>query len=823
MTSSYTLPQNGGSFYTSTEREVLIDPFVSPPQMQSQLTGELTRYEDLVRRDFRYAHLVAGASKMPMNMIWVSRNQGGDVNDQDLAALRDVAWTEFVKKRFLPSVAEGSSVAEAAASMLEIVRSMNLQRRRFQIMGLHEQVEASELQLVIHLCQAGLLHTGDYRVTANRFRRHDKFFEAFALAVGAFVCSSAPFTMGVATTQLNRSLQFEYKKQTTALFVYVLQENRSLVNQTGFGFDEDYVARIARFIIVSQDDSTTAGQLPPPKDEGGSSKTETFIRGALESVQRQADRVERLAAQMDRDADRGNGGRGRGRDSGVDEGKVSDMIRRALAEQLPREKAGARDLNAIRDELERGLGDRLERSLAAKYDAIIANIHGSNARNIESIKHDNERIVRGYGEAVARIETAVNDINRDTTRNIGIIKNEIELTKQNYSQLIQAELGEIVKENSRDRLEIQKFNESIQRGIDEHHAQQTQTNDEFKAHINSWLQQFSQQNIQGSAQILPVPDANADLHFMQFQQNIDALGRGLEANNRMLTQTSSQIASIEASNLELNAQFRSVKVLSEGNSMQLGEIHQRIGQLNQRLEAQEARDGSNQLYVRNSDFILHKSEVNLRFESMNTINEKMAELTDRMKYSDEDLQKAEEKLKLLELKLDERVVKQEHDTGDVDAKITQLESRLQTRMNGLMGDINANLNQSINDATARAVETAKSDLEKQISTAKDEVKAATADSVRRLDELKAQAIKESVDHFKNPDTVRELSERIARNEVLRQDMNGRIDVAVGQRLQDLSTEMQEIKTYMHARRSTAPSFNMFSGPADTAAYAAAPP
>jgi hypothetical protein len=96
------------------------------------------------------------------------------------------------------------------------------------------ELSTRELQLILHLCQAGLLHhTGDYRVTANRFRRHDKFFEAFALAVGAFVCSSAPFTMGVATTQLNRSLQFEYKKQTIALFVYVLQENLVITGGAG--------------------------------------------------------------------------------------------------------------------------------------------------------------------------------------------------------------------------------------------------------------------------------------------------------------------------------------------------------------------------------------------------------------------------------------------------------------------------------------------------------------------------------------------------------------------------------------------------------------
>ena len=303
------MEQNGGSCYTHTESEILIDPFVSPSVMQNQLAYEISRCEDLVRRDFRYAHLVGGASKMPMNMIWVGRNQGGDVSDSDLATLKDVAWNEFVIKRFLPSVKEGTPVSEAAASMLEIVRSMNLQRRRFQIMGLHEQVEASELQFVIHLCQAGLLHTNEYRITANRFRRHDKFFEAFALAVGAFVCASAPFTLGVVTTQYNRDLQYEYKKQTIALFVYVLQQNRGLLVKD-LGLDDDYVCRIARLIVVSQD----TGVVEKRED---CDKRDESMRSTVESVQRQADRVERLAGQVDRDRAvlRDEGGkRGRGRE-----------------------------------------------------------------------------------------------------------------------------------------------------------------------------------------------------------------------------------------------------------------------------------------------------------------------------------------------------------------------------------------------------------------------------------------------------------------------------------------------------------------------------
>ena len=351
------MEQNGGSFYTHTESEILIDPFVSPSVMQNQLAYEISRCEDLVRRDFRYAHLVGGASKMPMNMIWVGRNQGGDVSDSDLATLKDVAWNEFVIKRFLPSVKEGTPVSEAAASMLEIVRSMNLQRRRFQIMGLHEQVEASELQFVIHLCQAGLLHTNEYRITANRFRRHDKFFEAFALAVGAFVCASAPFTLGVVTTQYNRDLQYEYKKQTIALFVYVLQQNRGLLVKD-LGLDDDYVCRIARLIVVSQD----TGVVEKRED---CDKRDESMRSTVESVQRQADRVERLAGQVDRDlaALRDEGGR-RGRGRG-DETAIEAMIDRKVKDMHSRNAAIVDTLKAENETMRRRWAD-YERGIDSK-------------------------------------------------------------------------------------------------------------------------------------------------------------------------------------------------------------------------------------------------------------------------------------------------------------------------------------------------------------------------------------------------------------------------------------------------------------------------
>jgi hypothetical protein len=237
---------NGGSFYVDSAREMVVDPFV-PPQPQNALLASLKKCDNLVQRDLRYAHLVAGASKMPMNMIWTVRNQEELVNDSDLATFKDIAWTEFIKKRFLSAIPDSTTVGTTAASMLEIVRDMNLQRRRFQIMGLHEQVEASEIQLVLHLCQAEIIRTDKYRVMANRFRRDDKLYEAFALAVGAFVCAQAPFTLGAATTRYERDLQYEYKKHTTALFVYVLKKTPVPSDTL---LDEDYVARIAKLIVL---------------------------------------------------------------------------------------------------------------------------------------------------------------------------------------------------------------------------------------------------------------------------------------------------------------------------------------------------------------------------------------------------------------------------------------------------------------------------------------------------------------------------------------------------------------------------------------------
>jgi hypothetical protein len=307
-----------GSFYSNSQTEVVVDPFVPPStQSQSRLQSELKRCEQLVQRDYRYAQLVAGAAKMPMPSIWAARNQDELVNDRDLATFKDISWAEFVKKRFLPTVPAGESVATAATSMLEIVREMNLQRRKFQIMGLHEQVEACEIQLIMHLCQASLIRAqaNDFKRTALRMRRSQKLHEAFAIAVGACVCASAPMTMGSGVTRYERDLQMEYKKHTIGLLVFVLQKNPGAIDEEE-GLDEDYVARIARLIVLWQGNGSGRQQVGEGRSDDGGTVSSDYkesvkqhfigLTNALGIAQRDAEKAKNDVVELKANAGREN-------------------------------------------------------------------------------------------------------------------------------------------------------------------------------------------------------------------------------------------------------------------------------------------------------------------------------------------------------------------------------------------------------------------------------------------------------------------------------------------------------------------------------------
>ena len=491
----------GGQFYVESERETIVDPFIRPTAgSQNQLLLELRKCDDLMQRDLRYAHLVAGASKMPMHMIWTNRNP--DISDTDLAAFKDLAWNEFVKRRYLPGISGTRTVSEAAASMLEIVREMNLQRRRFVIMGLHEQVEASEIQLVLHLCQAGIIHSTNYRASAIRYRRSDRLHEAFALAVGAFVCSSAPYTLGSGTGRYERDLQFEYKKQTTALFVYALRQHF----EDGSQLEEDYVARIARLIVVSPDDDNANGKAVGFRANDCDDKPDCCMDAKLSSVtdtaveargkaERAGREIEGLKAKMDASGETVRQGFDAMERVVVD---LKDQIKRselqsdsrmrewksALDNQVADLNGRIRDNNSRNDSELRGLKDSLtaeiialrqrNEALTERLDAGIGlqQVELSVQTQIEKLKSDivilsqntMQTMIGTFLENSVKkiVQTEVNDQIGD------FIKQRLEMeyttTMQTFNTMIQANTQEQMKTmNTR----IQKFLDDAHGGWDD--------------------------------------------------------------------------------------------------------------------------------------------------------------------------------------------------------------------------------------------------------------------------------------------------------------------------------------------------------------------
>lgn len=468
------LCMNGGVFYTDQANEIIIDTQLQHPiPSQNLLLDSLLRCNDLVQRDMRYAHLVAGASKMPMNMIWTARNQDELVNDTDLARLKDLTWNEFIQKRYLPAITGGSSLASTASSMLEIVREMNLQRRRFQIMGLHEQVEASEIQLVLHLCQAQILRPNTnsasaYRSLANRFRRHDRFYEAFALAVGAFVCSSAPFTLGAATTRYERDLQYEYKKHTTALFVYVLQQHPGAVGEA-VAYDEDYVLRISRLIVVWPSDGpggwgggglmdtggTDGGggglgsmrhSFPGPASPSEKSKDKELILNAVATAQTQAEKAERMASRAERemrrevrdanDANRQNMGEARdalsaeilavsGTVDGLRQGIRAEQAGRVALETRLREELNGLMINWLTAGRPGGEGGptpfetmkaAVEADLKVHIEGLIATERRANAQAIATGLAEGTRALEAATDRITRVSAEMDELRAANAR-----------------------------------------------------------------------------------------------------------------------------------------------------------------------------------------------------------------------------------------------------------------------------------------------------------------------------------------------------------------------------------------------------------------------
>jgi hypothetical protein len=178
---------------------------------------------------------------------------------------------------------------------------------------------------------------------ANRFRRHDKLFEAFGLAVGAYVCASAPFTLGSGMARYERDLQFEYRKNATALFVWVLQQNMTGLDATAV-LDEDYVARISRLIVVWPDDDDSRkrkkriGFEAPKKDDEGGGARINMLLDAVAGAQGDADHAK---AEISRIQARIEGWQDRVQEQIENERRHLDT---KLAEKVAETKAGLNEL-----------------------------------------------------------------------------------------------------------------------------------------------------------------------------------------------------------------------------------------------------------------------------------------------------------------------------------------------------------------------------------------------------------------------------------------------------------------------------------------------
>lgn len=303
---SDSLRQSGGFFYNPNDNDeyestVFIDKRIdSPgPDTQNTIRRKLKQNETLRALDLRYAILVAGASKMPMSMVWVPKNMDSGMSNSDRAIYKNIAWNTFVRDRFLDAPPakddeprsiladvgdenkskKSKSIVEISQSMLQIVEKMNLEWVQFQLMGLHEQVEASELNLVIQLCQSGIIPgvSKDFSRIVYKLRRMDLFYEVFALAVGGYVCAHAPYTMGAASTRYERDLQFKYKRENTNMLAILLKQNMHALfrnDELGIDYIEDIssLSAVRRRVADAKASDGGDGPLIPPSFPGGSGR-----------------------------------------------------------------------------------------------------------------------------------------------------------------------------------------------------------------------------------------------------------------------------------------------------------------------------------------------------------------------------------------------------------------------------------------------------------------------------------------------------------------------------------------------------------------------
>ena len=259
MSSHVAMQQMGGHFLyrqISDEGTLVVDPGVNPDATtQHQLKSEIERYQVYFDMDMHFCKSVEGAAQEAC--LWVVRNADTTgLSEVDLQRFKNIAWNECVVKRFLTT--QHSDVSTVGKSMLNIIRTLNLQWKGMEIMGLHPKIESAEKQVVMSCMEKRLIGFDlDVGRIARCLRRCPHFRDYFSNAVGCHIVAKTGHTPGLSKTQYSADLDYVYKNQGLFFFESALQRNRGMLvecigDESPLGVD--YLPRLCGLKLVSKGD-----------------------------------------------------------------------------------------------------------------------------------------------------------------------------------------------------------------------------------------------------------------------------------------------------------------------------------------------------------------------------------------------------------------------------------------------------------------------------------------------------------------------------------------------------------------------------------------
>lgn len=123
----------GGNHYSDPEIVDLHQPTPPSEVDQSRLRASIAAYKDLYVHDYAYCQAVQGAA-LEEN-LWVVRNRDASgLSEADLRQFKNIAWNEFIVKRFMRSSdASSASYETFGASLLDVIRNLNLQWHTMEV------------------------------------------------------------------------------------------------------------------------------------------------------------------------------------------------------------------------------------------------------------------------------------------------------------------------------------------------------------------------------------------------------------------------------------------------------------------------------------------------------------------------------------------------------------------------------------------------------------------------------------------------------------------------------------------------------------------